>query len=363
MIVDVHCHLGFSRKPVDPTIPRFWFEPDGAAGTPGYDSYLSARLSKRTGWFFVRRLLKVDPNVGGGEGLDAWIDQINERHWSQAKSVDRLVLLAFDEYHDDAGRPLGVVDNRERRGSDLYVSNTLVRAVCATRPDRYLFGGSLHPYRVQRDRTACDMLEELARAGAVLVKWLPIHQNIRIDDARTVAFLRKAAEVEVPLLIHYGGEMSLSRQHMELADPRPMLDVLRSLRAEGAMPTVIVAHAATPSLPWQSAAGHRALVDALLGEFADAPLYADIAALSAFGRRLWLRRLAGRKELHRKLVWGSDYPIPVILRAFPRLVDRRTRKQIAALPSWIERSVRLAQAMGFGEQVFTQAARILRVQQ
>ena len=47
MIVDVHCHVGFSARRVDAAIPRFSFEPAGAIGSPGYDSYLSPRLLRR----------------------------------------------------------------------------------------------------------------------------------------------------------------------------------------------------------------------------------------------------------------------------------------------------------------------------
>lgn len=361
MIIDVHCHVGYSGRRVDSRVPRFSFEQTGAVGTPGYDSYLSPRILKRPTSFFVRRWLGLDPKLGRGDELDAKIEAVHERHWAGAESVDRLVLLAFDEYHDNAGRAVGAAETGQRVGTDMYVSNSLVRAICAARPDRFLFGGSIHPYRTQDGRSACDMLEELAHAGAVLIKWLPIHQNIRADDPRTIAFFRKAAELGMPLLIHYGGEMSLSRQHMEFESPVPLLGVLRDLRAEGAMPTVIVAHVATPSFIWQSAAGHHALVDALLGEFADAPLYADIAALTAFGRTPWARRLAGRKELHRKLVWGSDYPVPIMLSSFWWLLDGKTRRRIAALPSWIEQSLRLPQALGFEESVFTRSCQLLDI--
>jgi predicted TIM-barrel fold metal-dependent hydrolase len=205
------------------------------------------------------------------------------------------------------------------------------------------------------------MVAELKAAGAVLIKWLPIHQNIRADDPRTVAFLRACAAAELPLLIHYGGEMSLSRQHMEFEHPGPMLAVLSRLRREGAMPTVIVAHVATPSFPWQRADGHRALIDALVEDFADAPLYADISALAAFGRTTWLKRLARQPAVHRKLLWGSDFPIPVMLSSFRRELDRTIRDQIAAQPSWIERDLRLKQALGFDDCVFTQAADVLDV--
>ncbi len=359
MVIDVHCHVGLSARRVSESIPRFSFEPRGAIGTSGYDSYLSPRLLGRFAWYFVRRWLGVPRALDRGDALDAAIERVNERHFSQARSVDRLVLLAFDEYHDDAGQVVGIAQRRQRIGSDLYASNSLVHAMCAARPDRYLFGASIHPYRKHGGRDACELVEETAAGGAVLVKWLPIHQNINIEDARSVAFLRRAAELDLPMLIHYGGEMSLARQHMEFESPIPLLGVLRRLREEGRMPTTIVAHVGTPSFIWQSRKGHNALVEAMLGEFADAPLYADISALSAPGRTPWLRRLADRHELHARLLWGSDYPIPVFLGAFWNRIDAATRRRIAAEESWIERSLLIARACGMGDEVFTNAASLL----
>ena len=361
MIIDVHCHLGLSARKVDRGIPRFSFELDGASGTPGFDSYLSPRMLSRIAWFVVRRWMGISSHLGAGDELDRQIAAVNERHWAGATSVDRIVLLAFDEYHDNSGRPVGAAQRRNQLGSDLYVSNSFARAMAAARPDRFLFGASIHPYRLHAGRDACAMLEELATARPALIKWLPIHQNIRIDDDRSVAFLRTAARLGVPMLIHYGGEMSLARQHMEFQNPEPLLHVLRWLRVEGAMPTVIVAHAATPSFILQSRRGHDALVDALLGEFAHAPLYAEISGLTGLGRAHWLRRLARQKELQSKLVWGSDYPVPVMLQLLGRTIGRARRKEVAALPSWIEQNIQACRAAGFDEGVFTRAAEILKI--
>lgn len=360
MIIDVHCHIGLSARRVDAEIPRFSFEQDGGAGTTGLDSYFSPRMLARPAWYFVKRWLGIDPRLPRGEALDAAIDQVNRRHWFEGVGFDRLVLLAFDEYHDDAGRAIGAAEKGQSRGTDLYASNSFVRSVCVRHSDRLLFGASIHPYRKAGDRDACALLEEAVAGGAVLVKWLPIHQNIRAEDPRTMAFLRKAAELRVPMLIHYGGEMSLSRQHMEFEHPGPMLHTLRRLRREHAMPTVIVAHMATPSFPWQNRNGFNIFIDALLGEFRDAPLYGDNSALAAFGRTRWLRMLSKRKDLQRKIVWGSDYPIPVMLAPFMLRIRRRVRRHIASLSSWIEQDLRLKQSLGFDDATFTQAAGLLR---
>ncbi|HWL95483.1 MAG TPA: amidohydrolase family protein [Phycisphaerae bacterium] len=394
MIIDVHCHIGFSARRVDAAVPRFSFEANGAPGNPGFDCYFSPRLIARPVWYFVRRALGVDTGMPAGEALDVEIGKLFERHWSAMPSVDRLVLLAFDEYYDDGGRcigPVGVageqasvtgvqaqqvgnlpypspVGNRRHTGgsrfhSDMYASNTFVADFCRKNPGRYLFGASIHPYRDFEGRTAGELLEEIARSEPrpVLVKWLPIHQNIRAEDPRTVAFLRKAAELKIAMLIHYGGEMSLARQHMEFEHPGPMIEVLRRLREDGVMPTVIVAHLATPSFRWQSWHGFKTLERALLGEFRDAPLYADISALAAMGRTSWLPYLAKRPALQEKVVWGTDFPIPVMIWAYWRHLDRRTRRRLAGIPSWVERDYQLKKAFGLSDGVFNQAAEILRV--
>lgn len=98
----------------------------------------------------------------------------------------------------------------------------------------------------------------------------------------------------------------------------------------------------------------------MLGEFSDAPLFADISALAAAGRTGWLKRLARRREVHRKLVWGSDYPIPVIPALLWPAIDARTRRRLRALPSWIEQDLQLKRALGFADCVFEQAAEFLR---
>jgi len=355
MRVDIHCHMGQLRRP--PAVAdRFSFEPAGTYAP--YDAYFSDPLAGSLGMRLAAWHFRL-PVRAGGDHLDEAIEAVNLRHILGATTIDRAVVLAMDQYHTDDGRPLGPRRRRQRRGTDLYVSNTYVRSLWRRYPRRILFGAAIHPYRRQGSMTAADMLGEVAAAGAVLVKWLPPAQNIDARDPRTVEFLRRAGRLGIPMLIHYGQEWTLHSPHRRFFDPSGLLETLRLLRREGDMPTVIVAHAATPATwPLTSGRTFDTLVAALEGEFADAPLYADTAALTLITKLRWLRRLLRRPGLQAKLVHGSDYPIPPM----PGLIRHRLGgqwREIAAMPSWLDREAQTKRVLGVEEAVFHRGGELL----
>jgi uncharacterized protein len=351
--VDVHCHVGLRARPCQEH-DRFTFEP--ALIYSHYDAYVSDRLYCGLGGAVARWYFGVG-RKWNEQRADTHIEARMLEHLLGASSVDRAVVLAFDQYHGNDGTCIGVKGRGERFGSDLYVSNTYVRELCRQHPERLLFGASIHPYR----QSSTSMLQEVADAGAVLVKWLPVAQNIDAEDQRAVAFLRKAGEIAMPMLIHYGGEMTLGTAHPSFQDPSGLLRVLRLLRAEGTMPTVIVAHAATPSLwPFGTTRYFEMMLDAMRGEFADAPLYVDMSALASISRAHWLKRLAKLPEIHNKLVYGSDYPIPPSIGSFRAQLGKQYRK-IAAIANPIDKDVAIKAALGFGEDVFARGGELLRM--
>jgi uncharacterized protein len=360
VIVDVHCHYTLTQRHVcktsdGPKLERFSFEPAlDPDGRPALDSFLAPRVVRRP-------VLRITPLLAGlgwrarpGPELDRRLEAWYERHLQSPCPIDRTVLLAFDRYHDDAGRRPPPPDRRGQPGSDMYTSNSLIRGLCRRHPDRFVFGASIHPYR--ENAVAC--VDEVFAAGACLMKWLPLHQNVNCEDPRTIAVFRRCAELGLPLLMHYGEEFTLATQHPRFVSVEPLLAVLRALRTEGKMPTCIVAHVGTPALPWGDRRPHDALVAALLGEFADAPLYADISAMTAFSKLGWLRRLARMQELHPKLVFGSDFPVPLGLTLLRRQLGRAYRT-IAAEPSWPVRALAIYRQLGFNEIVFHRAAMLL----
>ena len=394
MIIDIHCHYAFTQRRAS-VADRFSFEPASENGqpeqsqtpptasprataleqceTPGeptadtavahsgisetalaFDSCLAPRVLRRPMWRLWQRMLGFDPRLRPGPELDRLIEQWHWRHTAARGTVDRVVLLAFDAYHDNDGRRLPFPSARHGRGSDMYTSNTLIRAACRAGGGRYLFGASVHPYR--ENAIAC--VDEVFAAGACLMKWMPLHQNIDCRDERTKTVLRRCAEIGLPLLLHCGPEFTLATQHREYESVEPLLDALRELRRDGCMPTVIVAHVATPVLPWGSRRSYRMLVDALLGEFADAPLYADISALTAWTKIPWLRKLARMQELHPKLVFGTDFPVPIATLRLWRDLGRDCAR-VAAEPSWPQRALDICRLLGFNEIVFHRAASLL----
>jgi uncharacterized protein len=177
----------------------------------------------------------------------------------------------------------------------FYVPNEYAARLARAAPE-LLFGASIHPYRP-------DALEALDRAtedGAVLVKWLPNTQGIDLRDPRSRAFCRRMAELRMPLLVHSGEEGATFAATQELGDPAHLVAPLE----QGV--TVIAAHLAS----YGQTAGEPNL-ERLVRMFPRWPnLFADTSALTLITRWRALLDLAGRTELHSRLVHGSDFPIP-----------------------------------------------------
>jgi hypothetical protein len=355
MIIDVHCHYTLTARRAD-VAERFSFEPPEHEGRPAYDSCVAPRLARQLKWKILRRIMRLPRGLPSGPELDEHVEAFYCRHLLADGPIERFVLLAFDEYHDDSGRRRPFPSKAGERGSDIYTSNTLVRDLCRRHPDRFLFGASVHPYRPG----AVAAVEEVFAAGACLLKWIPLHQNVDVADPRTVAVLEKCAELGLPILVHYSEEFTLTTQHPEHRPLVGLLHVLRRLRRRGTMPTTIVAHLATPVAPWGERASHHLLTSAMLGDFANAPLYADISALTALSKTGWLRGIARRQELHGKLLFGSDFPVPLGWPFLRRKLGRRVCNEIRRRqPAWPNQAVEIFRHAGFNEIVFHRAAALL----
>ena len=311
MILDLHVHV--------------------SAFTPAHGG-MSRRILDSVPFRFMRWRLGIKDE---GEATERAIEAKLVRTIDETQKLDAAVVLAFDAVHDRDGR-------LDEANTHLRVTNDYVIELARRHP-KVLFGASVHPYRTD----AVAELERCVRAGAVLLKWLPIVQDIDPADERCVPFYEALAHHKLPLLSHTGGEKTLPNVNPHVADPALLLPALR----RGV--TVIMAHCGTRSAPGET--------DFCLSFMRLAKeherCFGDTAALSLPTRSHAYRLILGDPEVRRKLVHGSDWPVP----ALPPVTQIGLGGALAVMrePNWMRRDVLIKERLGFDEAYWTRAAEVL----
>jgi len=216
----------------------------------------------------------------------------------------RLYLLAFDKYHDKEG-------NVVLEKTDFYVSNDYVVKLARDYPDIFTPVISVHPYR--RDATA--ELEKWAAQGVHMVKWIPNVQGINPADNALVPFYKTMKKYNMALLTHAGEEYAL-KSHGSQSFGNPLL--LRKPLDMGIK--VIIAHCASAGRNDDLDDQRKEKIhnfDLFMRLVAEEKykdlLFADISGITQFNRMdVALATLIERRDLHTRLINGSDYPLPAI---------------------------------------------------
>ena len=254
-----------------------------------------------------------------------------------AKPLDAAAVLAFDAVYDGEGR-------LDEKNTHLYVSNDyVIDLACANR--RILFGASVHPYR----KDAVAEIERCVRAGAVLLKWLPIVQDFDPADERCFPVYEALAHYKLPLLSHTGGEKTLPNLNRHVADPY----LLKPALERGV--TVIAAHCGTRSAPNETDFfPHFAR---LAREFENC--FGDTSALNFPTRWYGLERILEDPFLMTKVVHGSDWPIPAF--PSPMQLPISLARRLMREKNWMRRDVLIKQKLGFDAEYWHRASRILKL--
>lgn len=221
----------------------------------------------------------------------------------------KAMLLAFDYYHDEDGRP-------DRQRSTFHTPNDYVARLAQRMPERIEWIASIHPYRPD----AVEALNSAVAAGARAVKWLPPAMAIDPASPRCDAFYAALARHKIPLLTHAGHEHAVDAAELQRLG-NPLL--LRRALDHGVR--VIIAHCASlgesadldrgpdgPEVP------NIELFARLMREPRyEKHLFADISAITQMNRSdATLRRIFTERDWHPRLLNGSDYPLPGIVPLF-----------------------------------------------
>lgn len=261
-----------------------------------------------------------DPSVANHKYVVSLLNELRA-----SRHVARAVLLGMDSVYDRDGRP-------DLQDTDFLVSNEYVLRIARQHPQEFLAGVSINPQR----RDAVDEVHRCADAGATLVKVLPNSQQFDPATPRFKPFYRALAERGLPLLSHVGYEFSLIGTDQSVGDP----ERLRVALDEGV--TVIAAHGCSYGLMLYEK--FLPTFRTLVREYRH--FYADISALTLLNRFLMLLRLRREPALQDRLLYGTDYPLPVLHVPVWGRVGWRPLRQVLATRNRFDRMYLVCQLLG-----------------
>ncbi len=269
--------------------------------------------------------------------LDGRLRALLFEHLDAAKLVDAIVLYAHDRIYDRDGR---VRDDL----TQVCTPNDYVLSLARERPRRILAAASIHPYR----KDAIDELDRCAAAGAVAVKWLPNSQGIDPAAPALDRFYKRLLKHRLPLICHTGGEHTVRIIEHAFTGMKPLERPL----ALGVK--VVAAHSGTRSGLWDPDSFDEFV--AMTKKWPN--LYGDLSAWSAPNRVRHYKRLLNSGIDWRRVLHGSDYPVPAMPWCFIGRLSRAEIRRCGAVKNPFDRDVELKRAVGVPERVFANAAEL-----
>jgi len=319
MVIDAHVHIP-------------------GVDTERYGNYLAPSRRRKIAFRFLMRRFGLTPaDLDRAPPDDAVLAQTLT--WLEESQIDHAVFLALDA----AYRPDG---SRDDPNTVIVTANDYVADI-AERHSRVWFGASIHPYRPD----AVDELERLRERGACLMKWIPGLQNIEPESSLCVPFYQALARLGVPLLTHAGIEHVASPFSYKLNDPRRLELALRC----GV--TVIAAHCGAPLFLHDRSYFHHWA--RLASEYGN--LYGDISAFVTMPRGHYLGRLLRKPELLERIVYGSDFPVPMMPTQLVLRTGLRSALALRRVTNPFDQAYLTLKSAGLPEAAFCLARKLLRV--
>lgn len=255
-----------------------------------YDKIALAFFAKRFG--LDTKTLSKDPYKAY---TDALIHSVqNSLH------VKKIVLFGVDAQVDDCGNTL-------HKDATVCASNEDVAKLYEKHPDVIIPFFSINPKRPD----ALELIEKYYALGFKGAKFLQNYWGVDTREERYRPYFEKLAQLDLPLIVHIGSESSVhSYATCE------SIEMLRHPLEVGVK--VICAHMA---LSYEPSHIFKALLRnskyfneeyftliAMLEKYDN--LYADISALLTPVRAKVLPHLSQQSQIHHKLLYGSDFPVP-----------------------------------------------------
>ncbi len=251
-----------------------------------------------------------------------------------SSSLTHAVVLALDGVYDDKG----IFDKKK---TAFYVPNESVINL-QKKSGKILFGSSINPLR----KDAMDELEKCLEKNPALIKWLPNVMGFDPNDKKIVQFYERIAEKQIPLLTHVGFEYAVERINDRYADLSHIILPL-DIGVK-----VIAAHCCGGRPFFDS---EKMFQDVVLMTKKYDNFYLDVSATGSIHRRARLSKAIGNEKTNERLLYGTDFPIPLHPWAFPELENEyfRTSK------NYFDCDISIKRAMGLTHKDFSRGYEII----
>ena len=218
--------------------------------------------------------------------LSTYVKRLNE-----SELYSSAIVYALDGFYDEKGE-------LDREKTDIMIPNEYIHDVSKKVRNLY-FGASINPNK----KDALAELDLVYNQGAKLIKWIPCIMGIDLKNPtpQVNQFLDRMKELDLPLVMHVGGENTFSWADKDLCDPRNVETPLK----KGL--TVIAAHGAI-SGKFDEKPGYTYLLD-LVQKYPS--LYVDNSA-GLFVNRLGFYKDVFLTHFHGRTLQGTDYPLSYV---------------------------------------------------
>lgn len=221
----------------------------------------------------------------------------------------KSMLFAFDWARDAHG-------TIQKDHAIFHIPNDYAANIAKQYPEHFEWVASIHPYRPD----AVDALVQAKAQGARAIKWLPSSMGIDPASAKCDAFYQKAADLHLPIITHGGAEKAVQGGNQAHGNP------LRVRRALDHGVRVVIAHCASEGHDEDYDNQNKPIKSIeLFTRLMEDPqyeglLFGEISALTLVNHAWAIPQILGRTDWHKRLLNGSDYPLPGI---FPFINTRQ----------------------------------------
>jgi predicted TIM-barrel fold metal-dependent hydrolase len=277
---------------------------------------------------FFAKSLGVDPQALMADPYQAYVASMAS---SIRKSVylEKACLFGVDSRFDEQG-------NETHRDKTVCAMTEDAIDVAERYPDQFIPFMSVNPRR----QNALDLIDEYAERGCQGAKFLQNYWGVDLNDKRFIPYYEKLVSYGLPLIVHVGSEYTIE------SDARyEGVDMVDLPLASGVK--VIAAHMGLGRvnhklMPWRNLSRNPIYFDRdyfqLLEKLQQHEnLFADISAILAPLRARALRHLADATSVHGKILFGTDFPVPYVVRLNTYDLASKRRKQISCVENPFDR--------------------------